>query len=78
MKIDLDVRTPEEWGAGHKAGAVHFDIERLMEGEVPQINKDDEVHVYCQSGGRAEMAVAILQAKGFTNVHNAGGFWPTD
>ena len=78
MKIDLDVRTPEEWGMGHKDGAVHFDLQKLMEGETPNYEKDTEIQIYCQSGSRADMACEILKAKGFTNVHNAGGFWPTD
>ena len=74
MKIDLDVRTVEEWQMGHKAGAIHFDLERLISGELPDFDKETELKVYCQSGGRAQMACQILIDQGFTNVHNAGGF----
>ena len=74
MKIDLDVRTKEEWEEGHKDGAVHFDLERLMNGEVPDCDKGTELQVYCRSGGRAGIACDILKTKGFTNAHNAGGF----
>lgn len=74
MKIDLDVRTDQEWGMGHKPNAVHFDLERLMAGDMPPYDKDIELQVYCRSGGRAEAACGILRAHGFTNVSNAGGF----
>lgn len=74
MKIDLDVRTIEEWNQGHKPGALHFDLARLIAGEVPLIEKSTELQVYCRSGGRAEIASEILRSKGFTSVHNNGGF----
>jgi phage shock protein E len=74
MKIDLDVRTQEEWDMGHKPDAVHFDLERLEKGELPPYDSDTQFEVYCRSGGRAGIACGILQSNGFTNVHNAGGF----
>lgn len=74
MKIDLDVRTLEEWNEGHKTNAMHFDLARLMAGEVPDVPKDSDIEVYCRSGGRAGLACEILKGLGFTSVHNAGGF----
>lgn len=74
MKIDLDVRTLEEWNEGHKEHALHFDLARLMTGETLGVPKDTQIHVYCRSGGRAAMACEILTNQGFTDVYNAGGF----
>lgn len=73
MKVDIDVRTKEEWDMGHKPGALHFDLERLLNGEVPDISKDTIVHVYCRSGARAGVACEVLKKQGFTEVHNSGG-----
>lgn len=74
MKIDLDVRTPEEWSESHKENAIHFDLSRIMSGETPDIPKDANIQVYCRSGARAGMACQMLTDMGFSDVHNAGGF----
>ena len=74
MKIDLDVRTKEEWNEGHKQNALHFELARLIAGEIPPLEKDTELQVYCRSGQRSEVACNILRSAGFVNVHNAGGF----
>jgi len=70
----IDVRTDEEWNAGRIKGAVHFSLDRLESGELPDIAKDENIRVYCKSGNRAETAKAILEQAGFTSVENAGGF----
>lgn len=72
-KIFLDVRTPEEWNAGHLDGAVHFELARLENGEMPDLPKDASIAVYCRSGSRAGQAKAIMEDNGFTNLRNAGG-----
>jgi phage shock protein E len=37
-------------------------------------DKTKRVVVYCRSGGRAGRAKALLEANGFSNVVNAGGY----
>lgn len=69
----LDVRTEEEWKSGHAENAVHFELARLEAGELPQVQKDAVICVYCAAGGRAEIAKSILTSKGFDNVKNIGG-----
>lgn len=69
----LDVRTDDEWNAGHALGAVHFDLVRLQNGELPPIPKDSAVYVYCRSGVRAAAAKEILEQGGYANVVNFGG-----
>jgi rhodanese-related sulfurtransferase len=66
----LDVRTDEEWDVGHAKGALHFELERLQNGEIPDIEKDKKLYVYCRSGRRAETAKEILERSGFSDVVN--------
>lgn len=71
--ILLDVRTESEWNEGHAHTAQLFDIARMENGELPQIEKNQQLFVYCRSGGRAGRAKSILEQNGFTNVSNLGG-----
>ena len=70
----IDVRTDEEFAAGHRECALHFALSRLEAGELPALPKDTALEVYCRSGGRSERAKDILSAAGFVNVVNGGGF----
>jgi phage shock protein E len=72
-KILLDVRSPAEFQDEHIDGSVNFEIDKLMNGELPEISKDSEIIVYCASGGRAGIATQILKNAGFLNVENMGG-----
>jgi rhodanese-related sulfurtransferase len=68
----LDVRTDQEWQEGHAKSATHFDITRLVEGELPPIDKSMPVYTYCKAGGRAGRAKDILNSEGYT-AQNLGG-----
>lgn len=70
----LDVRTKEEYEAGHYPDALHHDLSLLMQGIMPPLEKNIEIKVYCRSGNRSEIAKEILIENGFTNVTNIGGF----
>lgn len=72
-QIFLDVRTKEEWSQGHVDGAVHFELDRLQQGELPELPKDSAISIYCRSGRRAGEALQILARSGFTGAKNAGG-----
>lgn len=71
--ILIDVRSPEEFNSGHAEGAINFDVQRLMQGEMPDLAKDAKLKLYCRSGGRAELAKNILKQYGFSDVENLGG-----
>lgn len=71
--ILIDVRSPEEFASGHAEGAINFDVQRLMRGEMPDLAKNVKLKLYCRSGGRAELAKNILEQHGFSNVENLGG-----
>ncbi|MEI6022572.1 MAG: rhodanese-like domain-containing protein [bacterium] len=71
--IYIDVRTKEEFDGGHVDGALHHDIMQMMQGFFPDLEKDADITLYCQSGNRAMMALGMMHAAGFTHVTNGGG-----
>ncbi|GAA6135346.1 hypothetical protein NBRC116188_21360 [Oceaniserpentilla sp. 4NH20-0058] len=67
----LDVRSQEEFDAGHAYGAVHIPHTEINEKAAVLLkNKDQKIKVYCKSGGRAEKAKVALEALGYKNVEN--------
>ncbi|HEU0085885.1 MAG TPA: rhodanese-like domain-containing protein [Candidatus Paceibacterota bacterium] len=71
--ILIDVRTKEEYGRDHIEGAILHDIMDMMQGKFPEIEKSEEIKLYCESGNRSMMAKSLMEKAGFTNVTNAGG-----
>ncbi len=69
----VDVRTDLEWGEAHAKPAIHFDSKRMEAGELPDLEKDKPVYLYCRSGGRAGRMKTVLQNAGFKEVYNLGG-----
>jgi rhodanese-related sulfurtransferase len=72
MKI-IDVRTKEEYECGHIKDAELFDIMNMMYGKFPEISKDEDILLYCESGSRATIARSMMEQAGFKNVSNGGG-----
>ncbi|XP_062143271.1 thiosulfate sulfurtransferase 16, chloroplastic-like [Alnus glutinosa] len=82
----LDVRTPEEFSAGHASGAINIPyMYRVGSGMVKNPNflaevsshfgKYDEIIVGCQIGKRSFMAATDLLAAGFSGITDiAGGY----
>ncbi|XP_054808790.1 thiosulfate sulfurtransferase 16, chloroplastic-like [Prosopis cineraria] len=82
----LDVRTPEEFNAGHVPGAINIPyMYRVGSGMTKNANfvaevsshfrKDDEIIVGCQLGKRSTMAATDLLAAGFSGITDiAGGY----
>ena len=70
----IDVRTPEEFAAGHLDGAVNLDLEggqfsRLID----DLPKNEAYLVYCHTGRRSALAAETMVKAGFTNVRDMGG-----
>ena len=65
----LDVRTPEEYAAGHIPGSVNFPLERMRDYDG---DADAKIFAYCRSGSRSARACALLQEMDFSAV-NIGG-----
>ena len=77
--VILDVRTQEEFDAGHIPGAIlipNTEIADRAEQELP--DKDQLLLVYCRSGNRSKQASQILVELGYTNIREFGGIndWP--
>lgn len=65
----IDVRTPEEFSAGHIENAVNINIyEPNFLAKLEALNKKKPVLVYCKGGGRSADAVAQMKKMGFRNV----------
>ena len=72
--VILDVRTPEEFAAGHIAGAILIpDYEIREKAESILTDKDQLILVYCRSGRRSKNAANELAALGYTNIKEFGG-----
>lgn len=75
--IVLDVRTPEEFNAGHLSGAVNLDVQSgQFETELSKLDKAATYAIYCRSGRRSTIAAEKMANAGFTNIinFNQGGF----
>ena len=72
----LDVRTSEEFNAGHLAKGINIPrgiLEFLIGRFYP--NKDTEIVLYCRTDARAALCTNTLKEMGYTNVKNLkGGF----
>jgi rhodanese-related sulfurtransferase len=72
--IILDVRTPEEFAAGHVPGAINIPYTHLPArlSELPDAG-DKDVVVYCATGVRAERAAARMREQGYTRLLHLDG-----
>ncbi|TMN46077.1 rhodanese-like domain-containing protein [Pseudoalteromonas sp. S2755] len=69
----VDVRSPEEFAAGHIKGAINIpfnEIETHQE-ELAKLT-DTPLVVYCRSGRRAGIFIEALAPKGYTLKHLEG------
>ena len=77
--LTLDVRTPDEYAQGHLSQALNVPVDDVQD-RLPQIasltqdDKSKPIVVYCSAGGRAARAKKTLEAAGYTNVVNGGGY----
>ena len=71
--ILLDVRTPEEFSAGHLEGALRLDLNGgEFAAALPNLDADAEYLVYCRSGNRSGQAIALMAERGITATTNLG------
>ena len=67
----VDVRTEAEWDTGHLEGALHIEWQNILNIS-SDIQKDEEIFLYCRSGNRSGNATKILVDAGYINAKNAG------
>ena len=70
----IDVRSPEEYKAGHIPNAININIDEF-ESRLNEIEdlKDFPIILYCNSGNKSGQAAEILVNNGFKDVTNAQG-----
>jgi phage shock protein E len=72
--LAIDVRTAEEFAAGHIPGAVHIPYEQVAE-RIGDVDAPDGVALYCKAGPRARKGEKALLEIGYGPVyHLEGGF----
>lgn len=70
--VILDVREPDEWVAGHIAGALHIPLQQLPS-RLADIPAERDVIVVCHMGGRSAMATQWLRRQGRARTINLSG-----
>ncbi|WP_246839956.1 thiosulfate sulfurtransferase PspE [Hafnia sp. HMSC23F03] len=70
----IDVRTPDQYQETHVKGAVNIPLKQLDQriSEVAQ-DKNDTLHLYCNTGNQSGKAEKLLQNMGYKNAINEGG-----
>jgi len=68
--VILDVRTAEEFAAGHLKGAQNIDIRQPdAYSKLDKLNHQASYLVYCRTNHRSGMAVDYMMQKGFKTVY---------
>lgn len=68
----LDVREPDEWGAGHAPGALHIALGDLGR-DYGQLPRGEPILCVCRSGQRSERAAGALRGAGYDASNVVGG-----
>lgn len=72
----LDVRSAEEFKAGHLPGAIHIPYDQIGHRLDELGARDGQIVLYCRSGRRASLAAQVLQAAGFQQLRHLAGDFP--
>ncbi len=71
----IDVRTVEEYQAGHLEGAINIPYDEIEQKiEAVSANKTADIQLYCRSGRRSGIALESLRSMGYSKVKNAGSY----
>ncbi len=68
----VDVRSEGEYADGAIEGSINIPIQELASRMDELGDRNREIVVYCQSGGRSAMAKRLLESNGFSKVHDLG------
>lgn len=66
----VDVRDPEEFKAGHIPGAINIPVAAFAS-QSGALDKEKQIVVYCNSGGRSYNAYRKLQKLGYSKINQA-------
>jgi phage shock protein E len=71
----IDVRTVEEYKAGHLEGAINVPYDEIEQKiEAVSADKTADIQLYCRSGRRSGIALESLRSLGYSKVTNAGSY----
>lgn len=68
----IDVRTPGEYQVNKIAAFQNIPLQQLR-AQLPQLAKDKDIVLICQSGMRSQQAAKILKKAGFQQLYNVSG-----
>lgn len=72
--VILDIRTPEEFTAGHIEGAINVDYYAAdFEQQLGELDLDVPYVMYCNSGNRSSNALPLMDSIGFSEVYELDG-----
>jgi rhodanese-related sulfurtransferase len=72
--VILDIRTPEEFAAGHLAGAINIDYYAPdFESKLGALDLEQPYVMYCNSGNRSANALPLMDSIGFREVYELDG-----
>lgn len=72
--VVLDVRTPEEFTAGHLPNARLLDFQSAdFDAQLATLDKQATYAIYCRSGNRSGQALQRMQAAGFAHAADLDG-----
>ena len=72
--VVLDVRTPEEFAAGHIAGATNLDFHNPdFEKKLSVLDKSKSYLVHCAAGGRSAKTRELMKKQQFQSIYHLEG-----
>ena len=72
--ILVDVRTSEEYEAGHLENSKNINwYDQNFAEQFLNVSKDETIYVYCKKGGRSAKAQQLLDSLGYKKVVNLEG-----
>ncbi|HMN47826.1 MAG TPA: rhodanese-like domain-containing protein [Ignavibacteriaceae bacterium] len=71
LAVIIDVRTPEEFYAGHIPNSILIDIYHPnFQNRIKELDKSKNYYIYCRSGHRSYHAGNFMLQMGFEKVHH--------
>lgn len=64
----IDVRTKQEYDAGHINGARNITIQAIIR-NFHQLRKDQPIYLYCANGRRSARAALFLRSRGYEEIY---------
>lgn len=69
----IDVRTPAEWNDSRIKWAEHLPLSDILDGKLPEGEKEEEMVIQCGSGYRSNIGASILRQAGFSKAKSLAG-----